>query len=106
MIRIPKVLIAGVVGLSLATMFVQPASAATLGGVDVLSYCKSQFGAKSLVGTRVNAGDAYSWRCTYLGLPLIYGMNMSRACQYNFANARAYAVLGDRRNAYSWSCRV
>lgn len=87
-------------------LFVQPASAATLGGVDVLGYCKSQFGMKNLVGTRVGSRAAFSWRCTYLGLPLPYGVDMSQACQFTVRNQDAYAVLRDRKNAYSWSCRL
>lgn len=88
-------------GLTLAAA--APAQAAT-SGVDVLGYCKSQFGAKYLVGTTVRAGDAYSWRCTYAGFPLPYGMDMTRACRSTTGAWWATATLGSSRDAYSWRC--
>lgn len=88
---------AGLVGVA------APAQAAT-SGVDVYGYCKSQFGFKPAVGTSVNAGNAYSWRCTYFGVPLSYGVDMNAACRYTTGRSWAYAGLRDTRNAYSWYC--
>ncbi|MET4159071.1 hypothetical protein [Agromyces sp. PvR057] len=80
-----------------------PAHAATR-GVDVQGYCKSQFNAAWLAGASANANDAYSWRCTYAGLRLSYGIDMNAACRWTTKSGRAYAVVGDARNAYSWYC--
>lgn len=88
---------AGVVG------FAAPAQAATR-SVDVKGYCLSQFGAKYLVGTTVNPSNAYSWKCTYAGVPLPYGIDMNAACRFTTGRSYSYAGLSDSRNAYSWYC--
>ncbi|MDR6508066.1 hypothetical protein [Arthrobacter oryzae] len=80
-----------------------PAQAAT-SGVDVYGYCKSQFNFKPAVGTTVNPSNAYSWRCTYFGIPLSYGIDMNAACRFTTGRYWAYAGLRDSRNAYTWYC--
>lgn len=94
--------IAMLVGASVVGI-VAPAQAATT-SVDVLGFCKSQFGAQWLVGTTVNPSDAYSWRCTYAGVPLPYGIDMNAACRWKTHLSYAYATVGNPSNAYSWVC--
>ncbi|OZC59786.1 hypothetical protein CH267_06775 [Rhodococcus sp. 06-621-2] len=77
------------------------ADAAVVGGVDVAGYCSSMVGATYLSGTRVNAADAYSWQCTYAGVPW-RGVDMNAACRRQYSNS--YATVLDRRSAYSWRC--
>lgn len=91
---------ATLVALSLGT---GPAQAAT-SSVDILGYCKSQFSLTQVVGTTVNPSDAYSWRCTYFGVPLPYGIDMNAACRFTTGLNYAYATVSNPSNAYSWRC--
>ncbi len=77
---------------------------ATTSSVDVLGYCKSQFSLQNVVGTTVNPSDAYSWKCTYLGVPLFYGIDMNAACRFTTHLSYAYATVGNPADAYSWRC--
>lgn len=103
-----KVLVAGFVlvaaGLFGAMSVAAPAHAATLGGVDVVGWCKSTFNVPALGGAKVtNRNSAYSWRCTYAGVIQAWGVDMNRACVRQYGRG-AWARPLRSTDPYSWRC--
>ena len=97
--QIALIAAAVVVG-SVAT--VSPAYAATrLGGINIAGACGEQYGGWAWLDPAIRPA-AYGWRCLTSGPPL--SVDLHRACRVQYNNEKAYAVVGNVADPYSWYC--
>jgi hypothetical protein len=94
--------ITAIAGLALFGLGSVPASATSLGGVDMQRACDTQYPGFGLKAVVLDQYNAYSWRCA-APYDNTRGIDVNAACanQYGYG---AYSDLGNIRNPYSWYC--
>lgn len=99
-----QVLLAGSASLALLFIAVPVACADTeLGGVNLDQHCQAHgFDHAVLVGSRFATNAAYNWRCETGASQS--SIDVTAACQGQYANASATARALDLNDAYSWRC--
>lgn len=96
-----RMALATVAGASAIAATAVPAHAATvIGGINITQQCRVQYGA-SWSAIVLDAGNPYSWRCTWSGYQ--YGVNLDAGCVNQYGGG-AFSILLDPHNAYSWRC--
>jgi hypothetical protein len=77
------------------------AADSTLGSVDFNGYCQS-LGDQGAV---LNGSTAYDWQCDD-GSGDYTSIDADAACQWQYPDQNAVALLGDVNDPYSWSCQA
>ncbi|MEV8241100.1 hypothetical protein AB0O90_12740 [Microbacterium testaceum] len=94
-----------VLAVGMSTSVAESASAATrLGGIDMMRVCATQNGSAWWVPYLTSQpGNAYSWRCWNDKYHASRGIDLNGGCRILYGNG-AYALTGDTRSPYAWSC--